>query len=342
MRASEFLSENSADLDKLDWFSIDDKWTGSYPMIKHIGQNIGATHWANWGRIGAPWNDREMIGGSGTYMMRGPFGHVMLDATTWPHKKLIVLSQISVENRGSGLGEKIMNAIKSYADNSGFKVEIYKVTNPEFFRKFSWLDDDFTYTPGVNENFADGKVKYAKPQFDVEWEEAERYPEFRKIGKEAWIELAKKGKSVTITSAKGINNTDAADLDSFKSINAVKQARALDQLKSGTVEMPIIAVYSDGWKELIGGNTRLTAMLAQDSQATIWAIKVPDEVAELAENFADGKVKGKSRPGRFKRAGVSCKGSVASLRKKAKNSSGEKQKGFHWCANMKSGRKRSK
>jgi len=58
------------------------------------------------------------------------------------------------------------------------------------------------------------------------------------------------------------------------------------------------------------------------------------------ENFADGKVKGKSRPGRVKRAGASCKGSVTDLRKKAKNSSGEKAKMYHWCANMKSGRQK--
>ena len=58
----------------------------------------------------------------------------------------------------------------------------------------------------------------------------------------------------------------------------------------------------------------------------------------MSENFADGKVKGKSRPGRFKKAGVSCKGSVTDLRRKAKNASGERQKGYHWCANMKSGR----
>ena len=56
------------------------------------------------------------------------------------------------------------------------------------------------------------------------------------------------------------------------------------------------------------------------------------------ENFADGKKKGKSRPGRVKRAGASCKGSVTDLRKRAKNSSGEKAKMYHWCANMKSGR----
>ena len=50
----------------------------------------------------------------------------------------------------------------------------------------------------------------------------------------------------------------------------------------------------------------------------------------VKENFADGKVKGKSRPGRVKRAGASCKGSVSSLRKKAKNSSGERAKMYHW------------
>jgi hypothetical protein len=60
------------------------------------------------------------------------------------------------------------------------------------------------------------------------------------------------------------------------------------------------------------------------------------------ENFADGKKKGKSRPGRVKRAGASCDGSVSELRKKAKNSSGEKQKMYHWCANMKSGRSKNK
>jgi len=61
---------------------------------------------------------------------------------------------------------------------------------------------------------------------------------------------------------------------------------------------------------------------------------------ELDENFADGKKKGKSRPGRVKRAGASCKGSVTSLRAKAKKASGEKAKMYHWCANMKGGKKK--
>ena len=65
-----------------------------------------------------------------------------------------------------------------------------------------------------------------------------------------------------------------------------------------------------------------------------------DELEQIDENFADGKKKGKSRPGRVKKAGASCKGSVSSLRAKAKKYSGEKGKMYHWCANMKAGRKK--
>jgi len=68
--------------------------------------------------------------------------------------------------------------------------------------------------------------------------------------------------------------------------------------------------------------------------------KLKLEWADFSENFADGKRKGKSRPGRVKKAGASCNGSVTALRKRAKNSSGEKAKMYHWCANMKSGRKK--
>jgi 8-oxo-dGTP pyrophosphatase MutT (NUDIX family) len=62
----------------------------------------------------------------------------------------------------------------------------------------------------------------------------------------------------------------------------------------------------------------------------------------LNENFADGKVKGKSRPGRVKRAGASCNGSVTDLRARAKRASGERARMYHWCANMKSGRNKNK
>ena len=68
--------------------------------------------------------------------------------------------------------------------------------------------------------------------------------------------------------------------------------------------------------------------------------KLKLEWADFSENFADGKKKGKSRPGRVKKSGASCNGSVTSLRARAKKASGEKAKMYHWCANMKSGRKK--
>ena len=61
---------------------------------------------------------------------------------------------------------------------------------------------------------------------------------------------------------------------------------------------------------------------------------------KFIENFADGKKKGKSRPGRVKKSGASCNGSVTDLRKRAKKYSGERGKMYHWCANMKSGKKK--
>lgn len=75
-----------------------------------------------------------------------------------------------------------------------------------------------------------------------------------------------------------------------------------------------------------------------DAGQGFWAKHRPDD--NVWENFADGKVSGKSRPGRVKRAGASCKGSVTDLRARAKKYGGERGKMYHWCANMKSGRKK--
>jgi hypothetical protein len=65
--------------------------------------------------------------------------------------------------------------------------------------------------------------------------------------------------------------------------------------------------------------------------------EVPDTWI-MNENFADGKKPG--RKGLAKRSGVNCKQPVSKLRSIAANSSGERQRMAHWCANMKSGKKK--
>ena len=69
-----------------------------------------------------------------------------------------------------------------------------------------------------------------------------------------------------------------------------------------------------------------------------WLVQIGSQ--DMAENFADGRNPG--RKGLAKRSGVNTKASVSSLRKTAKNSSGEKQRMAHWLANMKAGRAKAR
>ena len=109
-------------------------------------------------------------------------------------------------------------------------------------------------------------------------------------------------------------------------------AKQLRKIASGNYT-PIVV---DCENKIINGHHRYD-ILKKLAVENVTVIKLP----LYLENFADGKKKGKSRPGRVKRSGASCKGSVTSLRSKAKKASGERAKMYHWCANMKSGRKKS-
>ena len=122
------------------------------------------------------------------------------------------------------------------------------------------------------------------------------------------------------------NRTNWVDYDTVRDL--------MPKIGSVLKSSPIV-VDPAGW--IIDGNHR--AMAAVEAGLTSVPALVPVQ-QDLAENFADGKVRGKSRPGRVKRAGASCNGSVTDLRRRAKNASGEKAKMYHWCANMKSGRKK--
>ena len=115
---------------------------------------------------------------------------------------------------------------------------------------------------------------------------------------------------------------------------------ALAKQQGGIRQEPVIGKMTTDGFELIEGWHRTVQhfkMYPQGYYAPAWVAMNPRPVTE---NFADGKVKGKSRPGRVKRAGASCAGSVADLRQRAAKYGGERGKMYHWCANMKSGRKK--
>ena len=193
----------------------------------------------------------------------------------------------------------------------------------------------------VGNNKANEAVQYKAPKLDYEWKEAQRYPALAKLGLEGWKKL--QGKRVNVRQLGGlqkIGNHTAPDQNTanknLPNLEQGKVKRTQAMVKSGVVELPIVVKLPNGKMDLLGGNTRFTSLVAMGIDPDVWYI----DDSGLKENFADGKVKGKSRPGRVKKSGASCNGTVTSLRKKAKNASGEKAKMYHWCANMKSGRKK--
>ena len=123
------------------------------------------------------------------------------------------------------------------------------------------------------------------------------------------------------------------------------QQSQMIQQKGVSDEPIIVAKLSNGYDLIEGWHRTIQHLKAfpQGYTGPAWVCtgatyKSESVEQDVAENFADGKVKGKSRPGRVKRSGASCDGSVSDLRSKAKNASGERAKMYHWCANMKSGR----
>ena len=481
---------------------FDKKWwplSSDYPLIKHIGEAIGATSWTSWGKVGVPWSETEMIGGSGTYMLKGDFGHILLDASKSFRPDKIIMSQISTSKRGGSVGSKVMNAIKQYVDQKNLPFTVYKVTNVPFFKKFSWLTQTdsgtFVYDPTKNESINEALNEGYKLQLERDADmmvlnitdtatgkrtEVRGKPGYEtdgydpkdklhhlldKIGRSASVSDMMNGDVVTINpkhptgaSAKAATDTafnEDVNIDNKEGWGAVSNNQEVDYFgmrvkmkpsvflklaesrrgvpevdkvinhikNGGAIGAPFLIIsYTQGSPaEIIGheGRSRMIAiqqvfgdipvevhlffnsdtvnrarhltpdivadinktMMSQDDQelsgpfftesinekitkrtpmgdviddfyqsdapqfkgkskAKRRQMAIAAKLSKMDENFADGKKKGKSRPGRVKRAGASCDGSVTDLRARAKKYSGERAKMYHWCANMKSGKKK--
>ena len=130
------------------------------------------------------------------------------------------------------------------------------------------------------------KIQFRNPDFAYEWSEIYKAPsgkrteidDMRSLGFSRWIGLAKLGKMIKVTKAlaKTIENTHAADPDSFEKLDKPKKERTLNQIYSGKVELSILANWSDGYKYLVAGNTRLTAMMNIFGEGYAWQFNVPD------------------------------------------------------------------
>ena len=114
----------------------------------------------------------------------------------------------------------------------------------------------------------------------------------------------------------------------------------LEHLHTSPTYVTLIGIVPQEFEPTLNGECKDWCWADPDQLPEPMHPGLADVLSQLNENFADGKVKGKSRPGRVKRAGASCAGSVTDLRAKARKYGGERGKMYHWCANMKGGKKK--
>ena len=114
-------------------------------------------------------------------------------------------------------------------------------------------------------------IQYTKPNFEFEWEEATRYPEFEEMGKEEWIKLANKGHKVKYSKIKNILGN--VDLE-FDTLLPDRKKRFNQAYESGIIEMPLVVKFSDNDYDLIGGNTRLAGLVSKNIDPTLWVVEL--------------------------------------------------------------------
>lgn len=125
-------------------------------------------------------------------------------------------------------------------------------------------------------------MKYIKPNFKREWEEAIRYPEFKKMGKEQWIYTA--NKNFEIINYNEIEDVlGNVDLD-YENLNSEKKKRFEKSYNIGKVEIPIAVKFSEKDYDLLGGNTRLSGLLKKGKNPKIWVIDL-SKTKDMAENL---------------------------------------------------------
>lgn len=131
-------------------------------------------------------------------------------------------------------------------------------------------------------------MEYTKPNFEFEWEEAQRYPEFSELGKEGWIERA--NNNFEIDHYKRIKDVlGNVDLD-FDNLDDGKKDRFYKSYEKGKIEIPIAVKFSEDDYDLVAGNTRLAGLIKQGKNPKIWVVDMTNLNEEkLKGGLADNK-----------------------------------------------------
>lgn len=116
-------------------------------------------------------------------------------------------------------------------------------------------------------------IRYIHPNFETEWEEAERYPEFVDMGRLEWIRRGKRGYIVPFSKIKNVlGNVDL----NFDNLEPKKKKFVLQYIHDGLVEHPIVVKFADDDYDLVAGNTRLSGLVKFGYDPKLWVIDISD------------------------------------------------------------------
>ena len=118
------------------------------------------------------------------------------------------------------------------------------------------------------------QIQYKQPNFDYEWDEATRYPEFMKMGYDNWLEVAKEGYVTDYNSIKEMLGNVDLNLDNLE---PEKVQRVMTQLKTGSVEIPIVVKFNHKDYDLLAGNTRLATIVKGGGNPKLWVVDISND-----------------------------------------------------------------
>ena len=133
--------------------------------------------------------------------------------------------------------------VEDYIIRISSKVNLWKEKNISDLENTDVVEENLPNNSFVEVNKHDN-VTYVKPNFDREWSEAQRYKEFKQLGKTKWIELAMTGEVIDLQNAYDVNNSDAQDYNSLTTLASDRLKRTMAQIKTGKIELPISVSYT--------------------------------------------------------------------------------------------------
>lgn len=170
--------------------------------------------------------------------------------------------------------QELMNSVKS---NTNPDIIYEQFKNSKYVADRPYRTYLLNKISSLREVYVKYTISYVKPNFELEWGEATRYPEFAELGKDKWMKFAETtGTIVNYSSIKTyLGNTDAdTAADSFDTLLPARKARFFKALADGIVEYPIAVKFSNTDYDLMAGNTRLTGLVLTGIDPKLWLIDI--------------------------------------------------------------------